>query len=97
MFRILVVEDDPMLAASLRRALSYEGYEVDTAADGLAALSGARNNPPDLIVLDLTLPIMGRDRSLSEMMHVWTVPDAPQQFGDLDPVWKKSYLDSLSG
>ena len=58
MNRILVVEDDPMLAASLRRALRYEGYEVDTATDGLAALDGARANPPDLMVLDLMLPIM---------------------------------------
>jgi two-component system response regulator MprA len=58
MNRILVVEDDPMLAASLRRALRYEGYEVETAADGLAALDGARSNPPDLMVLDLMLPIM---------------------------------------
>lgn len=47
-----------MLAASLRRALRYEGYEVETAADGLAALDGARSNPPDLMVLDLMLPIM---------------------------------------
>lgn len=58
MARILVVEDDPLLAASLRRALSYEGYEVGTAADGLAAVDEARINPPDLMVLDLMLPIM---------------------------------------
>lgn len=58
MVRILVVEDDPLLEASLRRALSYEGYEVDTAADGLAAVDEARTHPPDLMVLDLMLPIM---------------------------------------
>lgn len=31
----------------------------------------------------------------NSMMHMWTVPGAPQQFGDLDPVWKQAYLDSL--
>jgi two-component system response regulator MprA len=54
--RILVVDDDPRIAASLRRALIYEGYEVAVAADGQAALLGARERPPDLVVLDVMLP-----------------------------------------
>jgi two-component system response regulator MprA len=56
--RILVVEDDPLLAASLHRALTYEGYAVHNAEDGLAAVDQVRNNPPDLMLLDLMLPIM---------------------------------------
>jgi two-component system response regulator MprA len=54
--RILVVDDDSRIAASLRRALVYEGYEVEVAADGPAALTAARDRPPDLVVLDLMLP-----------------------------------------
>jgi two-component system response regulator MprA len=54
--RILVVDDDPRLAATLRRALAYEGYEVAVAADGAAALAAARAGPPDLVVLDVMLP-----------------------------------------
>jgi two-component system, OmpR family, response regulator MprA len=54
--RILVVDDDPRIAASVRRALVYEGYEVQVAADGRAALDLARDQPPDLVVLDLMLP-----------------------------------------
>lgn len=54
--RILVVDDDARLAASLRRALAYEGYAVDVAADGTRALGEARDRPPDLVVLDVMLP-----------------------------------------
>jgi two-component system response regulator MprA len=54
--RILVVDDDARLAASLRRALAYEGYAVDVAADGPVALTAARDQPPDLVVLDVMLP-----------------------------------------
>jgi two-component system response regulator MprA len=54
--RILVVDDDAPLGASLRRALAYEGYVVELAADGVAALVAARDRPPDLVVLDVMLP-----------------------------------------
>jgi two-component system response regulator MprA len=53
---ILVVDDDTRLAASLRRALIYEGYRVTVAADGRGALAAARDQPPDLVVLDVMLP-----------------------------------------
>ncbi len=54
--RILVVEDDARIAASVRRALTYEGYDVTVAGDGRAGLDAARADMPDLIVLDLMLP-----------------------------------------
>jgi len=54
--RILVVDDDSRIAASLRRALIYEGYRVDVAVDGRGALATAREQPPDLVVLDVMLP-----------------------------------------
>jgi len=53
---ILVVDDDARLAASLRRALAYEGHAVEVAADGPTALTAARDRPPDLVVLDGMLP-----------------------------------------
>ena len=43
MARILIVEDDPLLAASLKRALGYEGHEITMAGDGLTALDLARH------------------------------------------------------
>jgi len=54
--QILVVDDDARLAASLRRALAYEGYAVEIAGDGPGALVAARDRPPDLVVLDVMLP-----------------------------------------
>jgi two-component system response regulator MprA len=54
--RILVVDDDARLAASLQRALAYEGHTVEVAVDGPVALVAARDRPPDLVVLDVMLP-----------------------------------------
>jgi DNA-binding response OmpR family regulator len=53
---ILVVEDDLTLLETLEYNLAGEGYKVITAADGLTALEVAREEQPDLIVLDLMLP-----------------------------------------
>jgi two-component system response regulator MprA len=56
--RILIIEDDEAILKFLRRGLAYEGYQVDTAGDGVSGLAIARDNPPDLVVLDLMLPNM---------------------------------------
>ncbi len=55
---VLVVEDDRNLLAVLRYNLVAEGYEVATAVDGGEALRTARAAKPDLILLDLMLPVM---------------------------------------
>ena len=54
--RILVVEDEKYLAQALGRGLSRQGYPVDLAFDGEAALDMAEINAYDLVVLDLNLP-----------------------------------------
>jgi two-component system, OmpR family, response regulator MprA len=54
--RILVVEDDGRLAATLERMLAAEGHDVELAGDGLEAVRRAREHPPDLVVLDVMLP-----------------------------------------
>src|SRR3954449_1206319 len=54
--RILVVDDEPAVRASLERALSLEGYEVDLAADGAAALDRLAAAPPDAVILDVSMP-----------------------------------------
>jgi DNA-binding response OmpR family regulator len=54
--RVLVVDDDRRIAASVRRSLAYEGHEVFVAHDGPAALEAVRDVGPDLIVLDVMLP-----------------------------------------
>src|SRR5438067_10930593 len=54
--RILVVEDDPRLAATVERVLAAEDHDVEVAADGGEALRRARGRPFDLVVLAIMLP-----------------------------------------
>ena len=56
MATVLIVDDDQKLLNMLRRTLSYEGFQVLTAADGNAALAQAQQHRPDVIVLDWMLP-----------------------------------------
>lgn len=56
--RILIIEDDEAILKVLRRALVYEGYQVDTALDGETGLILARDYHPDLVVIDWMLPGM---------------------------------------
>ena len=53
---ILIVEDERAIASFLRRGLSYEGYRVSLADTGTSALDVARDERPDLVVLDIMLP-----------------------------------------
>ena len=54
--RVLIVEDEPKLAALLRRGLAEEGYAADVAATGEDALWMAESTPYDVVVLDIVLP-----------------------------------------
>ena len=54
--RVLVVEDEPALLDTLMYNLNREGYQVESASDGEAAVQLARQSHPDLIVLDIMLP-----------------------------------------
>lgn len=54
--RILVVDDDPMVATTVQRVLRPEGYDVDVALSGADALTRAREHHPDLVVLDVMMP-----------------------------------------
>jgi two-component system response regulator MprA len=53
---ILVVDDDEKITSMLRRALAFEGYQVRTALSGLEGLQAIRQQPPDLVVLDVMMP-----------------------------------------
>ena len=54
--RILVIEDEQKIADFLRRGLTYEGFTVEVRLDGESGLKAARDNPPDLVILDVMLP-----------------------------------------
>ena len=55
-YSILVVDDDARIVSLLRRALSYEGYTVRTALTATEGLLSARDEPPNLVLLDVMLP-----------------------------------------
>jgi len=71
--RVLVVEDEPALADSVRYSLEVEGFEVVHAATGVEAVEEARSGP-DLILLDLMLPEMS---GLDVCRQVRAFTDAP--------------------
>jgi DNA-binding response OmpR family regulator len=56
--RVLVVDDDPGVLEVVSYSLRGEGFEVETVADGAAALDRAMEEPYDLVILDLMLPNM---------------------------------------
>jgi len=56
--KVLVVDDDPVILKVLGRFLAENGYEVELAHDGSEALEKVRDDPPDLILLDVVMPRM---------------------------------------
>ena len=56
--RVLVVDDDPPLRRMLERTLLAEGFEITLAPDGGAALVEAERSAPDVIVLDVAMPVL---------------------------------------
>jgi two-component system, cell cycle response regulator DivK len=58
MTKILVVEDNEMNLDMLSRRLSRQGYEVVSAQDGAAGVAKARNDNPQVILMDMSLPVL---------------------------------------
>jgi len=67
--RVLIAEDDAIIRLDLREMLEEEGFEVIEAGDGAVAVALARSERPDLILLDVKMPVMdglAAARQLSE-------------------------------
>jgi two-component system chemotaxis response regulator CheY len=109
--RVLVADDDPSIQGFLAEALTDEGYEVRTAANGREALTILREWRPDLILLDLMMPEMDGWTFRAEQRAMPSVSDVPvivlsatrdlaTKARDLDPaqVFSKPFdLESLLG
>lgn len=71
---ILVVDDDPRLLRLVRVNLERAGFRVDTASSGVAALEQFSLQPPDAVVLDVTMPGMDGFTLLQRMREISDVP-----------------------
>jgi two-component system, OmpR family, response regulator len=71
---VLVIDDEPRIASFVSRALSAEGFRVDSAPDGVHGLDLARSGRYELVVLDLLLPGMDGVTMLERLMD-----ERPQQ------------------
>ncbi len=72
--RVLVVDDEPMVAEVVERYLRQEGYEVSIAVDGAKAVQIAHTWVPDLVVLDLMLPVVDGLEVCRELRRESQVP-----------------------
>jgi two-component system response regulator MprA len=71
---ILVVDDDPEILSFIKRGLVFEGYKVATAMDGKEALRLARDDAPDVVILDVMLPGLDGLEVCSRLRQVSHVP-----------------------
>ncbi|HET7567080.1 MAG TPA: response regulator transcription factor [Gaiellaceae bacterium] len=72
--RILAVDDDPEIRLLLEALLRAAGYEVETCADGTAALDAFHERPADLVVLDIAMPGIDGFETLERLRDLGDVP-----------------------
>lgn len=72
--KILVVDDEPHILELVKYNLAQEGYEVITAHDGAQAVARARDNQPDLIILDIMLPYVDGLEVCRQLRRASSVP-----------------------
>jgi CheY-like chemotaxis protein len=77
MSRVLVIDDDPDLGRVVRRVLELEGYDVVLSDDGLRGLAAAQRQRPDVIVLDLMMPVMDGYQVLEQLQNDPRTRDIP--------------------
>lgn len=64
---VLIVDDDPDQAEALQAALAAEGYSVRTAANGAAGLTSVRQSPPDMVLMDVSMPVLEGTSAAQQM------------------------------
>lgn len=97
--RVLVVDDEPDQRFLLRRLFTRAGYEVTEAQNGSVALAAVRESPPDLLVTDMMMPVMGgveliqrvRDEPAIAHIPILAVSGDPQLAGAADAIVPKPY------
>jgi two-component system, OmpR family, KDP operon response regulator KdpE len=90
--RVLVADDEPGILMYVGANLKAQGYEVVTARDGQAALEAAALQPPDVIVLDLAMPVLDGYETLQRLRE-WTLAPVIVLSAHADEVDKVRALD----
>ncbi len=75
--KILIIEDEEILLDLLQKRLSQEGYDVFVARNGVEGLEIMKKNKPDLILLDIIMPIMGGFEMMEEKIKDKDIKDIP--------------------
>ena len=72
--KILIIEDDHAIVNLLQRGLVYEGYDVAVAMDGFTGMRSAREEKPDLVILDWMLPKMDGLAVCQDIREIGSIP-----------------------
>ena len=86
---ILVVDDDPVILATVSEALDMEGFAVTTATNGQEALAELDRNPPSMVLLDMRMPVLDgwgfmkaiRERGINLTVVVMTAAADARRWG----------------
>lgn len=77
MARISIIEDDQLISQMYRMKLESSGYEVSVADNGMNGIKMVKEEVPDLILLDLTLPDLGGEAVLDKLREIKTAMATP--------------------
>ncbi|MBS1190893.1 MAG: signal transduction histidine kinase [Rhodocyclaceae bacterium] len=88
--KVLVADDDPSVCDYFAQLLQEQGYEVITAADGQAALEAARVQQPDLITMDLAMPVMDGYTAIARLRDDPVLGRIPIMVISALPGWEKA-------
>jgi CheY-like chemotaxis protein len=75
--RILIADDDELLVKAYSEHLARKGYEVDVSFDGEEALKKIKENPPDLVILDISMPKIDGNEVLDRLKKDPKTKDLP--------------------
>lgn len=96
---ILVVEDDPFYLRIFEKKLTVEGFDVQLASDGEQGLRAAENRKPDLILLDMIMPVKDGFETLKELKQSATLKTIPvivlSNLGQESDIQKTKELDAV--
>jgi CheY-like chemotaxis protein len=98
--KILVIEDDPALLQLYQEILVAEGFEVKTAENGQAGLVEIQKQKPDLILLDLLMPIMDGKEMLHKLRQIPESKNIPvivlTNAGDVDSMRETRFYSNAN-